>query len=309
MKHKIVCINLPRRIDRRERMEQIFSDHNITNYEYFDAIDGKELIMTEEIFKLFLFNDFKYRCGVVGCALSHYNIMKKLLNDNDYDAYIVFEDDISIAPKFNENIQRTFDSLDLFGDDFYICFLGSGGSDRTKIGEDVMIESYNGTSGMFGYIITKKLAMIIVPAIEKHGMKYAIDNYMQKFCTYEGIPMHITVPPLVTAEIANANSEIDTDIQRAYDPVKNTSDFIYVMKEFMLEGYKFIPNVDFCDNDILQLKTDDIHQMKKLCDKMHKCVGFNTNGYFKETLGKMTNTTYSNYKINGFYLKQSAVQK
>ena len=40
----IYVINLPRRTDRREHMEKLFKDYDITNYTFIDAFDGKENI-------------------------------------------------------------------------------------------------------------------------------------------------------------------------------------------------------------------------------------------------------------------------
>ncbi len=40
----VYVINLARRTDRREHMEKLFKDYDITNYTFIDAFDGQENI-------------------------------------------------------------------------------------------------------------------------------------------------------------------------------------------------------------------------------------------------------------------------
>lgn len=70
-------VNLAHRADRLEKFwtEQPFLK-GICQRE--DAVYGNELTLTKEIAELFRDNDFKWKKGVMGCALSHYNIWKKL---------------------------------------------------------------------------------------------------------------------------------------------------------------------------------------------------------------------------------------
>jgi len=42
VRYKIICINLKRRSDRKEKMMIIFKKNNM-NYDFFEAIDGNEL--------------------------------------------------------------------------------------------------------------------------------------------------------------------------------------------------------------------------------------------------------------------------
>ena len=51
-------------------------------------------------------NEFNYRKGVIGCALSHYNLWKMLLNDFNNNYYCIFEDDIIFIDNFKEKLER-----------------------------------------------------------------------------------------------------------------------------------------------------------------------------------------------------------
>ena len=95
---KNIVINLERRLDRKENIQKLFSH---LEYEFYKAVDGKKLIADTEIFQLFKGNDFRWRKGILGCALSHYNLWNSLITDK-YDSYCIFEDDISVSENFSQ---------------------------------------------------------------------------------------------------------------------------------------------------------------------------------------------------------------
>ena len=98
---KNIVINLERRPDRKKNIEKLFSE---IEYNFYSAIDGKKLKGTPEIYNLFKGNDFKWRRGVIGCALSHYNIWNSLSKDENFESYCIFEDDITLSNNFSQEI-------------------------------------------------------------------------------------------------------------------------------------------------------------------------------------------------------------
>ena len=100
--YTIKIINLKKRTDRREKMETKLKDANINKYEFFEAINGKELTSTPELLSLFKMNDFNYKKGVMGCALSHIHLWNNLINDKDNDFYVILEDDIVFCNNFKK---------------------------------------------------------------------------------------------------------------------------------------------------------------------------------------------------------------
>lgn len=92
---KIFIINLKRCPEKRNHMLQQLLEHNISNYEFIEAIDGRD----------FSENDFNYHVkdyessgfipGEIGCALSHIFVYRKMVAENIYSA-IILEDDVII---------------------------------------------------------------------------------------------------------------------------------------------------------------------------------------------------------------------
>jgi glycosyl transferase family 25 len=230
-KQRNFVINLLRRTDRKEAVEVAFEKQGITDYEFFEAVDGKTLEVTEEISKLFVGNDFGSRRGFIGCALSHLTLWKQLLKDNA-PFYTIYEDDISLSDDFKETIEYV--EKNIKGD---IVFLGYH-SHTTK---DRMIESDDPISplylpkyigGFFGYIVTQSGAKKLLDYIQINGIKHGID-YVMKISPLECVECR---PPLVFSDWNENGKLIDTDIQQNYDG--------------MNWDYIFIKGVDHCGDDI-----------------------------------------------------------
>jgi GR25 family glycosyltransferase involved in LPS biosynthesis len=86
---------------RQDRLEKFKNSHpymdTICNRE--PAVYGNTLALTAELAHLFRANDFKWKKGVMGVALSHYNIWKRLRTGSDR-SYLVFEDDAVLCKDF-----------------------------------------------------------------------------------------------------------------------------------------------------------------------------------------------------------------
>ena len=78
------------------------------NYEFIKAIDGKELTSDSDDVDLFEGNDFGSRRGFIGCALTHYNLWKKLIEDKDQLGPIV-----SVGQRIEKAIKYYFKSKNL----------------------------------------------------------------------------------------------------------------------------------------------------------------------------------------------------
>ena len=67
-------INLERRTDRKEYMRQLLEKEGLVqdrDYTFVKAVDGRALRVTDEIRTAFAKNDFQFRRGILGCALTH----------------------------------------------------------------------------------------------------------------------------------------------------------------------------------------------------------------------------------------------
>ena len=96
---KVYVISLPRRLDRRERVNRVL---NGIDFEFVDSIDGyrdidiKELIKNKELSTEFKDPVGLITKGIVGCALSQKKAWKKFI-DSKEDTGLFFEDDLMMT--------------------------------------------------------------------------------------------------------------------------------------------------------------------------------------------------------------------
>lgn len=99
----IHVINLKSSKDRWSHITKEFNKFNITNYKRFNARDGTKNMFSEWEMDLFKNFRFKKQKGVIGCALSHFYLWKKIVDENISEC-IICEDDISLKPNFIYNL-------------------------------------------------------------------------------------------------------------------------------------------------------------------------------------------------------------
>lgn len=99
---QFVCINLKRSEDRKWGIEQQARTANVESLLFYEAVDGRELELTQELKHMFRNNDFNYRGGVMGCALSHYNLWKTSCASNT--SFLILEDDMFFHPQLSEKL-------------------------------------------------------------------------------------------------------------------------------------------------------------------------------------------------------------
>ena len=223
----IKVINLQRRPDRREEVLALFNKYNITNYEFVDAVDGNNMEVTQEIFNLFQHNDFGNRKGFIGCALSHYNLWKQLIEDDTVDYYHIMEDDIGFSDLY-QNVSMKIDEIGKYVEmnltTIDIIFLGyhlwKNDTDRRNMssGNDNIIVPLNRQSyvgGTYSYFITKTGARKLLDHIKEYGIRHGIDYQMihSPNMNIYNVQPHIVLSDWVTTP----DSIIDSDIQKCYN--------------------------------------------------------------------------------------------
>lgn len=220
MNSKICIINLERRPDRKERMTSLLQENHILNYEFIAAVDGKTLVPTEEIYRLFQNNDFNYRRGVVGCALSHYNLWKRLVDDPENNYYVILEDDVTFCSNFKEKLGFIVDQIM----EKNISFCSIGGHLNKKLNENIAeLEIYKTENdgyveGLLGYILTKEGAKHILRFIYQNSIYRAIDHIVYTaFCISSDMHIHKLNELLVMSLTYQMEDNPDTDIQTDYD--------------------------------------------------------------------------------------------
>ncbi len=218
----IRILNLKRRPDRNQEIQKLFQREQITQYQFTEAVDGKELEPSEYLYSLFKGNDFGTKRGVMGCALSHYTMWKDLIADDKNDYYLIFEDDIQVV----HGIKPILDQLDTEMKKKDVVFLGySMFSNKRKevfsiynqSDQPAHIEKLNRSlyiGGTFAYSINKIGAQKLVSYIQTSGIKHGID-YLMKIAP--GLECFECQPQLVFSEWNENGKAIDTDIQNRND--------------------------------------------------------------------------------------------
>ena len=216
---EIWVINLQRRQDRKQKMIETGLPLN-----FFTAVDGKELTMTDEIKKLFKGNDFNYRRAVIGAALSHYNLWRQL-SDSEQKEYLIVEDDVQFAESFLFKYSHVYGQLQYIKD-WDICYLGWSLYEHQKhhIASELWNDKFPDVvpfdnrafygAGFFGYLISKQGAQKLCKYIAENGITQAIDCIPQKI---EGFNRYFMFPHIIkTPCYGPGNENIDTDIQTDY---------------------------------------------------------------------------------------------
>jgi len=340
----IKIINLERRLDRKAATIKKLSDVGIneTQYEFIKAVDGIALEPTIELKRVFDGNDFQNRKGFIGCALSHYDLWKRLLADEKNEYYVIMEDDFSLCSHFKQKFMsllpvfkekemlfmgyHMFEKnrqkvLDIYVDDPSSELLrlparcgvttefNHSPTARSKI---IKVEPLNKNlyiGGYFMYSINKKGAQICVDYIQKNGIKHGID-YIVKIMP--NLSCFETQPHMAFSIWNEHGVPIDSDIQNIGDcfdfsKIENLStdaDADAVSQHDIHNKYMFIPNVDQYGCDIYYHK-NTLQTYFEIAEKDEACVAFNTLGFFKNfvDLQKMCASTYFK-KGDGIYIKK-----
>lgn len=229
---KSFVINLESRPDRMRKFSSNFKQAtSIYGWiiDRYEAVDGNKLLRennySDEIKHTFRNNDFGWRPAVIGCALSHINLWKKLIKDPENDSYLIFEDDVEFTDnyvwKFQSLMQKIIFDWDFLFLGHLMCY-----EHQTIQREEInqlpnwvsMVEysvpkriSYVGTAS---YLISKRGAQKLLSHIEKNGVGHGIDYLIQ--LQFPNIRAYGADPMLNFAEYNskyNPNINVDSDIQ------------------------------------------------------------------------------------------------
>jgi GR25 family glycosyltransferase involved in LPS biosynthesis len=292
-KFEIKVVNLERRPDRKEQTIAKFKEQGIVDYKFIEAVDGQKLDVGVDIIELFKGNDYGSRKGFIGCALSHYNLWKQLLQSSD-EYYYIMEDDVSIEPDYYEKIK----SIDYLKYD--ILFLGYSmfSSVREKI-EPIDVFSIGRlpmsqyVGGTFAYSINRTGAKKMIDYIEKNGIKHGID-YLFKIIPE--LECYESKPQLCFSEWNENGNKIDSDIQNMGD----TFDF----EKILMNKYEYYPKQDFYGRDIHFQRETLLIDKLIIAEKLAECVCFNTFGFYKNAFD-----SNNLIKIEGdLYVKKTAIR-
>lgn len=237
-------INLDRREDRR--------NHFIVNTPFFSqrfsAVDAKSAELNEEIKKLFPKTWNSRKKSEICCALSHYKLWKKLIEDNSSQNYLILEDDVVFEKGFTEFWNEVFSKF--IPNSYNLIYLGGCQPwNKPKYHEAVKRYNdyfYNVKKNDFfskgdhfwhmttcSYIISKQAANIMCQYIDQFGMDQPLDFFMlrffdnNKFFSAPDSVFHLN--PLMARQLHEEND--NTAIDEKSDIRNDGSVFLYTEPE------------------------------------------------------------------------------
>ena len=295
-------VNLIRRTDRKEAMEDLFDNEGIKGYEFYEAVDGQTLTVTDDITQMFLGNDFGSRKGFIGCALSHYDIWKQLLADSTNEYYTIFEDDIRLADGFKTKYEAALADLSTVECD--MLFLGYTQRDkqarfRVSDASRIPLDLGKYIGGFFGYVITKRGANKLVSYIKANGIKHGID-YLIK--VIPGFTAFNIQPHIVHTEwVSSFTAPVDTDIQKDYSSLK------LVNSNVNKDDWVFYEALDSGGNDLDSLGQKSVDELFSIAESRPGCVAFNTLGFLKSDVKFPLISSPWLVSPNGVYIRKSKI--
>lgn len=234
LKLKIQVINMDKDKDRYDNFIKSYFNADISNEEFhrFSGVIGKnenpkKWLTNESFDELKYIEKRGYRThhhsitrGGIGCFLSHYNLAKKLTQDNEHDAYLIFEDDTAILPftynKINESIKHLPDDWDI------VLFYTIRAVGRKENNYFNKLKSF---WGMNCYIINKQGASKLIDEVTKNKIDGQIDCYLSRMIQQNKFNAYSS-----NVHYVSSNSK-DTNIQVLLKPTKGIDPYDY-------HGYK-----------------------------------------------------------------------
>ncbi len=233
----IKVVNLDRRPDRWEAttaaLAEALDEQTLARVERVRAVDGMELAMTTDLEHLFRNNDFHFRRGMIGCALTHLEIWREVARSNELT--LVLEDDVTFIDDFRGQLIEALGQLP----DQRLFDLAYLGAFRVVTDHDRQLrhprdrwsslswQSYGG--GTFGYLVTPHGARRLLAVVERDGIQNGID-WLPKVHPTEFHALECT-PDLVLSEPSFPGISGDSDIQHDWvsvaDPRRTPPDHLH----------------------------------------------------------------------------------
>jgi len=272
MVYKIFVINLERCKDKKERIIKRLKGED---YEIFKAYDGRQLNdekleqLGAKVLKEWKdpYSGRNATWGEAGCALSHYSVMEKCVQEN-IEVAVILEDDVIVPNNFSEHINDCLASLNKI-DDWEFCYLGRK---AMRQNEDI---SYNEKFLKPGYSY-----WLCAYIINLKGMKKVVNSGMKE---------NLITPDEVLPIIAKSSPY--TDFYKFYniqEPLKMYS-LVNLSCKPEPNAFKFSDTenskeIDTCNDKLLLLATgtdmtDGLKRFIKSCKTYglkYKIMGMNT---------------------------------
>lgn len=214
-----------------DRLENIKIQENKTNekIEIFEAVKGDTLDI-QTLLKDNIITD-KYKRAkrtekrVIGCYLSHLNLLKKIKENNSSEYTIIFEDDFHIViSNFSEEIQNIIRKMEKY--DFDLLFLGNLENNK---GQHIIDNIYKMNPdqhlwGAHGYIVNNKNIDKIIEKVKI--MDRPIDDKYEELGKNNELNIFVLHPTIVNQ--GGFQKGLKSDIHDSVDNFTNMNNFSFV---------------------------------------------------------------------------------
>jgi GR25 family glycosyltransferase involved in LPS biosynthesis len=224
---KCFVINLNFDENRLYTFKKLYNKSDISKLELnrFEGINGKTLDnlelyvdpralsqLKESEKNGYRLKHYEITLGAVGCYLSHLNLYKELLEDNNNDYYLIFEDDAY----FSDYI--LYDILDYFKKAPIDWDLLIFGAMFEKSKDQYPFKKYEYFWGLNCYMINKKGAEKIIKEYNKNKIKMQIDSMMSLMAIENRINIYGSIRRLVKHNKVNTNIQLPIKYDENIDP-------------------------------------------------------------------------------------------
>lgn len=223
-------INLEKNSDRLasfvDRYEK--SDMSLIPLQRFNAVYGKDLdlkpLVTEEAYKQIMYaetNGYRLRHyeltrGAVGCFLSHMTLYNKLLDDQNKNFYIIFEDDTIVPPKVIDKVELYIKHAP---EDWDILLFGTIRQVVTH--QNPLYYKVKSWWGLFGYAIKKEGADKFIKEYDSQGLiDKQIDSMMSMMAVENKLNVYSTRHALFTTDGSITEIQLPVKLAKNIDPFK-----------------------------------------------------------------------------------------
>jgi len=303
---KTYVLNLDRRRDRWDNFRKIAKPIEFLEYERFSAVDGSFLQSTTQLQRIFDGNDYNMMVGAVGCAMSHFKMHAELIN-SEYDSFLILEDDITFAEKFDVKFLHLCNELK--NTEWDIVFIGHHIRDTsdekytqtdfpTLEKWDVYTSFSKSLGGTIGYMISKTGAKKFLDFVNANRLINCVDTALQKSANELNV-FYIT-PHLVFSECFRRDvqeQKLDTDIQNNYKSLTVSLDDKI---KYELDFYK--------ENNI---EIEEVFDIENIIEKLNSEISFV--GYYKGDIAilrdncKSKNIKYYTYEESVIFIVKSDI--
>jgi glycosyl transferase family 25 len=223
---RIFYINLDRRPDRNDNVRQLLKTHNLERISTrIPAVDGSKLNLNDvpkNIITQKGIDDAKNRhervgipltVGAIGCAMSHRNAWRRIIDLNIGSA-LILEDDIRIDPEFHQKMRKYKHHVPK---NYDVIFIGYHPAtvvymDHSNPVNQIFLRTKK-VYGLFGYIVSRKGAEKL---LKMFPITQQIDTEMYRAIPTLGLDMYLVKPVhrVITSDPSEISHQFGTDIQK-----------------------------------------------------------------------------------------------